>query len=66
MSSPNVEDFKIFGNTWIYCSQHRRVHSTGWCTVSIRDKVGLGISNTGEKSELEAIKKATQLGLGGA
>lgn len=44
-------DDKIFGNTLIYCRQHLRVHSTGWCGVSARDKVGLGTNDPKEALE---------------
>ncbi len=41
---PLTEDAIAFGvHTWVYCNQHRNVHQTGWCTVSPRDKLGLGV-----------------------
>lgn len=43
---------------FVYCSQHCRVHSTGWCTVSPRDKVSLT-----SKTLEEAIEEEKQLGL---
>lgn len=30
---------------WVYCSQHMRPHTTGWCTVSARDKTPLAAKN---------------------
>jgi hypothetical protein len=40
-----TEDEMAFGkDAWIYCSQHMRPHETGWCSVSPRDKVGLGVA----------------------
>lgn len=30
---------------WIYCGQHLRPHTTGWCTVSTRDKRQLKARN---------------------
>jgi hypothetical protein len=33
------EDTKAFGEgRWVYCSSHMAPHTTGWCTVSPRDK----------------------------
>lgn len=29
------EDDTIFNEKFIYCASHRRVHSTGWCTVDV-------------------------------
>lgn len=35
-----TEDYLTFGpNAWIYCKQHLRPHTTGWCTVSTKHKV---------------------------
>jgi hypothetical protein len=40
------EDVAAFGRgAWVYCSQHCKPHQTGWCSVSPRDKVGLGVDN---------------------
>jgi len=37
-----TEDQTVFGkDVWVYCAQHRRPHLTGWCTVSIKDKIPL-------------------------
>lgn len=41
-----IEDERAFGkDAWVYCNQHLRPHQTGWCTISARDKVGLGVSD---------------------
>lgn len=42
-SNSNItEDEKAFGkDAWVYCSAHLRPHSTGWCTVPLKDKVKL-------------------------
>lgn len=54
-----TEDEKVFGNKQlVYCHQHRRYHSTGWCTVSVSDKVGLGTNDVNE-----ALRKCIYLGL---
>ncbi len=38
-----TEDELVFGkDAWVYCNQHMRPHITGWCSVAVRDKVGLG------------------------
>jgi len=42
MNKPTA-DFLAFGDDWVYCNQHLRPHSTGWCSVGVRDKIGLGI-----------------------
>jgi hypothetical protein len=54
-----TEDFKEFGDAWVYCNQHQRAHKTGWCTVSARNKVALC---SGEKSEEEATAKCNAWG----
>ena len=41
-----------FGCKFVYCSQHLRVHSTGWCTVSCLNKVAL-LSETIEEANRE-------------
>lgn len=51
-----VED-EIFGDQLIYCNQHLKVHETGWCSVSVRDKVGLGT-----KDHKEAVAKCREWG----
>jgi hypothetical protein len=41
-----TEDETVFGaDAWVYCSQHVKPHQTGWCSVSVRDKIGLGVDN---------------------
>lgn len=43
------EDVREFGeNVWIYCGQHMRPHTTGWCTVSMRHKVKLNAISADE------------------
>jgi hypothetical protein len=54
-----TEDFEVFGDQWVYCSQHRAVHKTNWCTVSVIDKVALGVS-----TQQEGVEKCRNLGLG--
>lgn len=44
---------------WVYCSQHLNVHLSGWCTVPLRDKLGIGPV----KDRAEAIKKCLSMGL---
>lgn len=47
-----TEDQIAFGvGAWVYCSQHMRAHQTGWCSVSPRDKVGLGVTTAQEAYE---------------
>ena len=45
-------DDKIWGTDFVYCNQHLRVHSTGWCTVSCYHKVPL-LGKTLEESQKE-------------
>lgn len=48
-----TEDEVVFGKgQWVYCNQHLRPHMTGWCTVTVFNKVGLGVA-----TEEEAYKK---------
>ena len=51
--SAGVTDTEL-GTTWVYCSQHRRVHPTGWCTVPNRDKTALS-GKSYEEAHAEAI-----------
>lgn len=38
MADPD-EDAKVFGEgRYVYCNQHMHPHTTGWCTVSPRNK----------------------------
>jgi hypothetical protein len=49
---PPTEDEALFGRrAWIYCRQHMRVHGTGWCGVSVREKIGLGVDTASEGVE---------------
>ncbi len=52
----------IFGD-WVYCRQHCAAHSTGWCTVSNDDKVGLDITGPDPQANyLAAVAKCRSLG----
>jgi len=63
MKTELTEDEIVFGkNMWIYCSQHLRPHVTGWCTVPVREKLGLGLSND-PNNEASAYSKCKHLGL---
>jgi hypothetical protein len=56
---PQSDDEKAFGvGAWVYCSQHRNPHQTGWCTVSVRDKIGLAVD-----SAEAALNKCYDFGL---
>jgi hypothetical protein len=46
-----VEDFKKWGDAWVYCSQHLAAHKTGWCTVDVKYKTLLC---PGDKSSEDA------------
>lgn len=47
----------VFGAKYVYCGAHRKVHSTGWCTVRLALKRPL----PGETKE-EAFAEAEKLG----
>lgn len=41
-----TEDEMRFGaGAWVYCRQHLRPHTTGWCTVRADEKVPLDVSS---------------------
>lgn len=42
-----------FGTLYVYCDEHLRVHSTGWCTVDNYRKVALDFA-TYEDAQTEA------------
>lgn len=52
-----TEDEKYFGRAvMVYCNQHLRPHSTGWCTVSIDNKIKLEADNIKDAyAECEAL-----------
>jgi len=55
------EDAEHFGeDTLVYCNQHLRPHSTGWCTVPIHHKTALE-SKTEEEAVIECRKKGFKL-----
>lgn len=60
MSEPywSTDDTK-YGVKFVYCTQHHRVHSTGWCTVDCLSKVPL-LSETEDEANREwEMKKQT-------
>ena len=54
--SEPTEDMEEWGDAWVYCNQHRRVHKTGWCTVKPGNKICIC---SGNKSEEHAEKLFT-------
>ncbi len=49
LKRPFTQDEKSFGRgKWVYCSQHLRPHTTGWCSVSNSDKIPLIAESMGE------------------
>ena len=57
-----TEDVKL--GPWVYCAQHLRPHSTGWCSVDIKDKLGLGeFPGTVEEQGRAAAAKCRKFGL---
>jgi hypothetical protein len=62
-SGKQTEDVAAFGRgTYVYCAQHLGPHNTGWCTVGLDDKVGLGIKFLTENMDA-AHAKCKKLGL---
>lgn len=53
-----LADDVIFGE-WVYCRSHLNAHRSGWCTIGLEDKIGLGPV----KDSAEAIEKCRKLGL---
>lgn len=53
-----TEDDTVFGAKQLYCGAHRRVHSSGWCTVRLLQKRPLKAED-----RTDAIVEATALGL---
>ncbi len=53
-----TEDARVFGDMYVYCTQHLNAHPTGWCSVSVRDKIGLGVNTAAE-----AYQKCREFGL---
>jgi hypothetical protein len=52
-----IEDVKL-GTKFCYCAQHVRVHSTGWCSVGLHDKVALDAETSEEANKKwERIKE---------
>lgn len=57
------EDERVFGKDhWVYCNQHLRPHVTGWCTVDVRNKVGLGIYGNDNENMKKAYSKCREWG----
>lgn len=57
-----TEDEKL--GPWVYCAQHLRPHPTGWCTVDLHDKLGLGeFPGTVEEQVVAAVAKCKKFGL---
>ena len=62
-SMSNEAQDAVLGS-WVYCSQHLRAHTTGWCTVAVLDKVGLGnFEGDGSEQFKKATEKCRYLGL---
>lgn len=56
--SDEQPDVAAFGRgAWVYCKQHMRAHETGWCSVGVYDKIGLGV-----KTVDEALAKCREWG----
>lgn len=57
---PYTEDHAVFGRGYVYCKPHLAAHTTGWCTVSVRDKIRLDSTNLRD-AEAECRVKALPL-----
>lgn len=51
-ADPESDDDTEFGTDWVYCGAHRRVHETGWCTVSNGQKTPLNVQSYNEGMDL--------------
>jgi hypothetical protein len=50
--SDEQPDVATFGRgAWVYCKQHMKAHEVGWCSVSVRDKIGLGVATAKEAQQ---------------
>jgi hypothetical protein len=45
---------------WVYCKQHLRPHSTGWCTVHADEKIPLD-AKTREEAYEETIARGLHI-----
>lgn len=45
---------------WVYCASHLAAHKSGWCTIPLDDKIGLGPD---VDCQLTADEKCRKLGL---
>lgn len=58
---PPTEDEIAFGrNRWIYCAQHLRPHTTGWCTVS-NDQKTLLKATTDKEAYVECVAENMEI-----
>lgn len=56
-----IEDQQHFGaDVWVYCKSHVNPHTTGWCTVSIDQKIKLN-ATTRQEAEDECREKGYPL-----
>ena len=63
MSETEKAEDAVLGK-WVYCGQHLKPHRSGWCSVGIEDKVGLGpLSGNAREQEGAAEAKCRRLGL---
>lgn len=55
------EDVIVFGeNKWVHCESHGYPHTTGWCSVSVKEKTLLESDNL-EDCEKECREKGLWL-----
>jgi hypothetical protein len=52
-------DDRVYGTKFVYCRSHCRVHSTGWCTVPVLDKIPLLSQTEAEANEEWEMKQAS-------
>ena len=46
-----TDDEKLYGKRWVFCTQHNRVHYTGWCTVSPNAKIVIPVHPDASEDE---------------
>lgn len=56
-----ADDEQAFGpDVWVYCRQHLRPHTTGWCTVSVDQKEALEARDY-QSAHAECVRRGFKL-----
>jgi len=50
------EDTLLYGeNCWVYCTPHRRIHLTGWCSVGAKEKIKIPVAPNATEDEAQKV-----------